>query len=286
MLHTLDPVPGPAHGRTGRAHLGAVGDTRRQGVLRQLRQRGQRHRPAAVLHGPAVQPDPGAALQLPRPVLRQHGGHRAAELVVRRASRRSTSATSTAATGIAARSATCPTTSTSPPASADLQDVIRTATAGDVACLIAEPIQGVGGLHRAAGRPASAPCKEVLDEHGILFVSDEVQTGWGRTGEHFWGYQAHGITPDLLTFAKGLGNGLAIGGVAGRADLIDAVHANSISTFGGQPAGHRRRPGQPRLSVVPRPAGQRPGARQAAHGPARARWPRSWRWSARSGAGA
>ena len=70
---------------------------------------------------------------------------------------------------------------------------------------------------------------------GILFVSDEVQTGWGRTGEHFWGYQAHGVTPDLLTFAKGLGNGLAIGGVAGRADLIDAVHANSISTFGGNP---------------------------------------------------
>jgi 4-aminobutyrate aminotransferase len=76
---------------------------------------------------------------------------------------------------------------------------------------------------------------DVLDEHGILFVSDEVQTGWGRTGDHFWGYQAHGITPDVLTFAKGLGNGLAIGGIAGRADLVDAVHANSISTFGGNP---------------------------------------------------
>jgi 4-aminobutyrate aminotransferase len=77
--------------------------------------------------------------------------------------------------------------------------------------------------------------RAVLDEHGILLVSDEVQTGWGRTGDHFWGYQAHGIKPDLLTFAKGLGNGLAIGGVAGRADLVDAVHANSISTFGGNP---------------------------------------------------
>lgn len=80
-----------------------------------------------------------------------------------------------------------------------------------------------------------AALKEVLDEKGILFVSDEVQTGWGRTGEHFWGYQAHSITPDLITFAKGLGNGLAIGGVVGRADLIDSVHANSISTFGGNP---------------------------------------------------
>ena len=77
--------------------------------------------------------------------------------------------------------------------------------------------------------------KEVLDTEGILFITDEVQTGWGRTGEHFWGYQAHGITPDLLTFAKGLGNGLAIAGVVGRAEIIDAIPANSISTFGGNP---------------------------------------------------
>ena len=77
--------------------------------------------------------------------------------------------------------------------------------------------------------------KEVLDEHGILFISDEVQTGWGRTGENFWGYQAHGIVPDLLTFAKGLGNGLAIGGVVGRGEIMDSYPANTISTFGGNP---------------------------------------------------
>ncbi|MGZ8754692.1 MAG: aminotransferase class III-fold pyridoxal phosphate-dependent enzyme, partial [Acidimicrobiia bacterium] len=77
--------------------------------------------------------------------------------------------------------------------------------------------------------------KEVLDQHGILFVSDEVQTGWGRTGENFWGYQAHGIVPDLITFAKGLGNGLALGGVIGRAEVMDCLTANSISTFGGNP---------------------------------------------------
>jgi 4-aminobutyrate aminotransferase len=103
-----------------------------------------------------------------------------------------------------------------------------------VACLIAEPIQGVGGF-------ATPPdgfyggLKDVLDEHGILFISDEVQTGWGRTGEHFWGYQAHGVTPDLLTFAKGLGNGAAIAGVVGTAEIIDCLAANSISTFGGNP---------------------------------------------------
>jgi 4-aminobutyrate aminotransferase len=116
----------------------------------------------------------------------------------------------------------------------DLRDVIETATSGDVACMIAEPIQGVGGFVTPPDGFFAA-MKEVLDEYGILFVADEVQTGWGRTGEHFWGFQAHDLVPDLFTFAKGLGNGLAIGGVAGRADVIDAVPANSISTFGGNP---------------------------------------------------
>jgi 4-aminobutyrate aminotransferase len=117
---------------------------------------------------------------------------------------------------------------------ADLRDILRVAVSGDAACLIAEPIQGVGGFATPPDGLFGA-LKDVLDEEGILFISDEVQTGWGRTGEHFWGYQAHGITPDLLTFAKGLGNGLAIAGVVGRAEIIDAIAANSISTFGGNP---------------------------------------------------
>ncbi|HZN17215.1 MAG TPA: aspartate aminotransferase family protein [Micromonosporaceae bacterium] len=117
---------------------------------------------------------------------------------------------------------------------ADLREVLATTTSGDVACLIAEPIQGVGGfVHGPDG--LFAALKEVLDEHGILFVSDEVQTGWGRTGAHFWGYQAHGVTPDLLTFAKGIGNGFTLGGVVGRAEVMDAVEAISFSTFGGNP---------------------------------------------------
>jgi 4-aminobutyrate aminotransferase len=114
----------------------------------------------------------------------------------------------------------------------DLRDVLATATAGDVACLIAEPIQGVGGF---AVPPDGyfAAVKEVLDETGILLVSDEVQTGWGRTGESFWGIGS--VTPDIITFAKGLGNGLAIGGVVARGELMDGLSANSISTFGGNP---------------------------------------------------
>lgn len=117
---------------------------------------------------------------------------------------------------------------------ADLRDVLVTQTSGDVAAMIAEPIQGVGGFATPPDGMFHA-MKEVLDETGILFISDEVQTGWGRTGEHFWGIQAHGVVPDAMTFAKGLGNGTAIGGVVGRPDLMDAINANSISTFGGNP---------------------------------------------------
>lgn len=116
----------------------------------------------------------------------------------------------------------------------DLRDLLDIATAGEVAAMIVEPIQGVGGFATPPDGFFGA-MKEVLDEHGILFVTDEVQTGWGRTGEHFWGYQAHDLTPDILTFAKGLGNGLAMAGVVARPEIMDCLKANSISTFGGNP---------------------------------------------------
>ena len=116
----------------------------------------------------------------------------------------------------------------------DLRDMLEVSSAGDVACMIAEPIQGVGGFITPPDGLFGA-FKEELDRTGTLFVSDEVQTGWGRTGEHFWGYEAHGMVPDILTFAKGLGNGLAIAGVVARAELMDSISAQSISTFGGNP---------------------------------------------------
>jgi 4-aminobutyrate aminotransferase len=114
----------------------------------------------------------------------------------------------------------------------DLREIIATTTSGDVACFIAEPIQGVGGFVTPPDGFLGA-MKEVLDEHGILFIDDEVQTGWGRTGDHFWGIEAHGVTPDIMTFAKGLGNGLAIAGVVARPEVMNDLSANSISTFGG-----------------------------------------------------
>ena len=116
----------------------------------------------------------------------------------------------------------------------DLSDVIEMCTTGNVAAMIVEPIAGVGGFCTPPDGFFGS-MKKVLDEHGILFISDEVQTGWGRTGEHFWGYEAHDITPDLMTFAKGVANGLPVSGVVGRAEIMDCLGANSISTFGGNP---------------------------------------------------
>lgn len=116
----------------------------------------------------------------------------------------------------------------------DLKDLLAVATSGNVAAMIAEPIQGVGGFVTPPDGFFGA-MKEVLDAHGILFIADEVQTGWGRTGENFWGYQAHDLIPDILTFAKGIGNGLSIGGVVASAEIMESYPALGISTFGGNP---------------------------------------------------
>ncbi|MFE0641858.1 aspartate aminotransferase family protein [Streptomyces sp. NPDC058877] len=117
---------------------------------------------------------------------------------------------------------------------ADLEDLLG--HTHEVAALIAEPVQGVGGF-TSPPDGLYAAFRRVLDQHGILWISDEVQTGWGRTGDHFWGWQAHGQAgpPDILTFAKGIGNGMSIGGVVARAEVMNCLDANSISTFGGSP---------------------------------------------------
>ncbi|MFD7879479.1 aspartate aminotransferase family protein [Streptomyces sp. NPDC059766] len=102
------------------------------------------------------------------------------------------------------------------------------------AALIAEPIQGVGGF-TSPPDGLYAAFREVLKQRGVLWIADEVQTGWGRTGENFWGWQAHARSgpPDIVTFAKGIGNGTSIGGVIAGADIMNCLDANSISTFGG-----------------------------------------------------
>jgi len=115
----------------------------------------------------------------------------------------------------------------------DLRAVIETETTGYVAAYIAEPIQGVGGFIEAPPGYFER-VKEILDETGVLFICDEVQTAFGRTGSHFWGIEAFDAEPDMITMAKGLGNGLSIGAVMGRAEIIDSLSPKQhVSTFGG-----------------------------------------------------
>jgi 4-aminobutyrate aminotransferase len=112
--------------------------------------------------------------------------------------------------------------------------VIRSATNGRIAGFIAEPIQGVGGF--------ITPPKEyfpivagIVKKYGGVYISDEVQTAWGRTGGKWFGIEQWGVTPDIITSAKGLGNGTPIGLTLARAEIADAMKGVTISTFGGNP---------------------------------------------------
>jgi 4-aminobutyrate aminotransferase-like enzyme len=116
----------------------------------------------------------------------------------------------------------------------DMEDMIRTSTSGRLAAFIAEPIQGIGGF--------ITPPKEYFEiVHGIvkkfggLFISDEVQTAWGRTGGKWFGIEQYGVTPDIITSAKGLGNGTPVGLTVARPEIADGLKGATISTFGGNP---------------------------------------------------
>jgi 4-aminobutyrate aminotransferase-like enzyme len=116
----------------------------------------------------------------------------------------------------------------------DVGEAIRTTTSGQIAGFIAEPIQGVAGF--------VTPPKEyfpivaqTVKKHGGAFISDEVQTGWGRTGGKWFGIEQWGVQPDIITSAKGLANGAPIGLTIARPEIADSVRGASISTFGGNP---------------------------------------------------
>ncbi|MEX2262465.1 MAG: aspartate aminotransferase family protein [Bryobacteraceae bacterium] len=116
----------------------------------------------------------------------------------------------------------------------DMEELIRTSTSGRIAGFIAEPIQGVGGF--------ITPPKEyfpivadIVRRYGGVFISDEVQTAWGRTGGKWFGIEQYGVTPDIITSAKGLGNGMPIGVTVAKPEVADAMRGLTISTFGGNP---------------------------------------------------
>ncbi len=115
----------------------------------------------------------------------------------------------------------------------DVEELIQTTTTGTVAGILVEPIQGVGGFITPP-REYFTVVAEIVRSHGGIFISDEVQTGLGRTGT-FWGIEQYGVTPDLMTMAKGIANGLPLGVVITTTEIANSLKKNSISTFGGNP---------------------------------------------------
>jgi 4-aminobutyrate aminotransferase-like enzyme len=116
----------------------------------------------------------------------------------------------------------------------DMEELIRSTTGGRVAAFIAEPIQGVGGFITPP-KEYFPIVEKIVRNHGGIFISDEVQTGWGRTGGKWFGIEHWGVTPDIMTGAKGLGNGSPIGLTVARPEVADSVKGLTISTFGGNP---------------------------------------------------
>lgn len=115
----------------------------------------------------------------------------------------------------------------------DVEELIQTTTTGSVAGILVEPIQGVGGFITPP-REYFAIVAEIVRKHGGVFISDEVQTGFGRTGK-MWGIRQYGVEPDMITVAKGIANGLPLGAVIATAPVADSLTKNTISTFGGNP---------------------------------------------------
>jgi alanine-glyoxylate transaminase/(R)-3-amino-2-methylpropionate-pyruvate transaminase len=117
----------------------------------------------------------------------------------------------------------------------DVEMVIREETSGAPACFIGEPIQGVGGVVTPPPE-YFAIVYDLVRKHGGLCIADEVQTGFGRTGEHFWGFENWGVTPDLVTMAKGIGNGIPLGACVTRPEIAQTMSRRiHFNTFGGNP---------------------------------------------------
>ncbi|KAK1285825.1 hypothetical protein QJS10_CPB20g00165 [Acorus calamus] len=124
----------------------------------------------------------------------------------------------------------------------EVQDLIDFGTCGRVGGFIYEAIQGVGGILELAPGYLSA-VHDIIKKAGGICIADEVQSGFARTGSHFWGFEAHGVVPDIVTMAKGIGNGIPLGAVVTTPQIAKVLtQRNYFNTFGGNPmctaAGH------------------------------------------------
>jgi len=116
----------------------------------------------------------------------------------------------------------------------DVENLIQTGTSGSIAAFIAEPIQGVGGFITPPPEYFKIVYR-IVKQYGGLFISDEVQTGWGRTGKKWFGIEQWEVTPDIITSAKSMGNGVPVGLTVTTSEFADKFQGLTISTFGGNP---------------------------------------------------
>lgn len=117
----------------------------------------------------------------------------------------------------------------------DVENVIRYETSGQVACFVAETIQGVGGTVTPPPEYFGI-VYEIVRKHGGLCVADEVQTGFGRTGSKYWGFENYDVTPDIVTMAKGIANGAPLSACTTRPEIASVIKRRlHINTFGGNP---------------------------------------------------
>jgi 4-aminobutyrate aminotransferase-like enzyme len=116
----------------------------------------------------------------------------------------------------------------------DLEELIATCTNGRIAAFMAEPIQGVGGFV-VAPKDYFKLILPIVKQAGGLLIIDEVQTGWGRTGRYWCGIEHWGAEPDIITFAKGIANGMPVGCTVMTPEVAEAVKGLTLSTFGGNP---------------------------------------------------
>jgi 4-aminobutyrate aminotransferase/4-aminobutyrate aminotransferase/(S)-3-amino-2-methylpropionate transaminase len=114
-----------------------------------------------------------------------------------------------------------------------IEKVIETSTSGEIAAFIAEPIQGNGGIITPPDEYFKV-VRDILDKYGILFITDEVQTGFGRTGRMF-AIEHSGVEPDIMTFAKAISNGTPVGGFITSDKIAASYTRPGASTFGGNP---------------------------------------------------
>lgn len=116
----------------------------------------------------------------------------------------------------------------------DVEDLIQTTTDGQIAAFIAEPILGVGGFI-VPPKEYFPIVQEIVQRYGGIFIADEVQTGWGRTGDKWFGIEQWDVVPDVMTFAKGMANGAPVGCTTTTSEIAKSFPGLTFSTFGGNP---------------------------------------------------